>query len=67
MEYQYGQNNENNNYTYYHNTPYGSAPAEPPKKKKKSGRGIVVWCMALSLVMGTAGGWNLLQYLHCRD
>ncbi len=56
MEYQYGQNNENNNYTYYHNTPYGSAPAEPPKKKKKSGRGIVVWCMALSLVMGTAGG-----------
>ena len=56
MEYQYGQNNENNNYTYYHNIPYGSAPAEPPKKKKKSGRGIVVWCMALSLVMGTAGG-----------
>ena len=56
MEYQYGQNNENNNYTYYHNLPYGSAPAEPPKKKKKSGRGIVVWCMALSLVMGTAGG-----------
>ena len=42
MEYQYGQNNENNpyqqgnnNYTYYHNAPYGSGPAQPPKKKKE--------------------------------
>lgn len=65
MEYQYGQNNENNpyqqgsnNYTYYHNTPYGNAPTEPSgkKKDKKGGRGIIALCMALSLAMGTAGG-----------
>lgn len=65
MEYQYGQNNENNsyqqgsnNYTYYHSAPYGSGPADGPgkKKKNKGGRGIIALCMALSLVMGTAGG-----------
>ncbi len=63
MEYQYGQNNENNsyqgnNYTYFHNEPYGNgtAPKEPKKKEKKSGRGLIPICLALSLVMGTAGG-----------
>jgi len=64
MEYQYGQNNENNHYQgnndyiYYHNQPAGNIPPEPSRKKKekKSGRGIIPLCLVLSLVMGTAGG-----------
>ena len=64
MEYQYGQNNETgnyqgtNDYIYYHNQTGGNGPAPEPdwKKKKKSGKGIVPLCVALSLVMGTAGG-----------
>lgn len=63
MEYQYGQNNENNgypgnNYTYFHQEPYGNGPipGEPKKKEKKSGRGLIPICLVLSLVMGTAGG-----------
>ncbi len=64
MEYQYGQNNENNNYQghndyiYYHNQPAGNIPPEPAhkKKEKKSGKGIIPLCLVLSLMMGTAGG-----------
>ena len=64
MEYQYGQNNETgnyqgtNDYIYYHNQTGGNGPEPEPdwKKKKKSGKGIVPLCVALSLVMGTAGG-----------
>lgn len=62
MEYQYGQNNDNNyqgnnDYIYYNN-PYGSSRPEPPKKKKekKRGGGLIALCIILSLVMGTAGG-----------
>ena len=61
MDYQYGQNNDNqyqdnNNYTYYNN-PYGSSRPEPPKKKKeKKGGGLIVLAVILSLLMGTAGG-----------
>lgn len=64
MEYQYGQNNENNNYQgnndyiYFHNQPVPNEPAGGPhkKKEKKTGRGIIPLCLVLSLVMGTAGG-----------
>lgn len=64
MEYQYGQNNENNNYQgtndyiYYHNQSSGSGPAPEPRKKKekKSGKGMIPLFLVLSLVMGTAGG-----------
>lgn len=64
MEYQYGQNNENNNYQgnndyiYYNSQPAGNIPPEPERKKKekKSGRGLIPLCLVLSLVMGTAGG-----------
>ena len=64
MEYQYGQNNENNSYQgnndyiYYNHNPQGSEPAKPPKKKreKKGGGGMIALCVVLSLVMGTAGG-----------
>lgn len=64
MEYQYGQNNENNNYQtnndyiYYHNNSGGNEPVKPPKKKRerKGGGGMMALTIALSLVMGTAGG-----------
>ena len=64
MEYQYGQNNETgnyqgtNDYIYYHNQNGGNGPVpgDGRKKEKKSGKGIVPLCLALSLVMGTAGG-----------
>lgn len=64
MEYQYGQNNENNSYQgnndyiYYNHNPQGSEPAKPPKKKreKKGGGGMIALCIVLSLVMGTVGG-----------
>ena len=64
MEYQYGQNNENNNYQgnndyiYYHNNSGGNEPVKPPKKKRerKGGGGMMAFTIALSLVMGTAGG-----------
>ena len=62
MDYQYGQNNDNhyqgnNDYIYYNN-PYGNSRQEPPKKRKekKSGRGLVLLCIVLSLVMGASGG-----------
>lgn len=62
MDYQYGQNNDNNyqgnnDYVYY-NDPYGSSRPGPTKKKKekKRGGGLVALCIILSLVMGTAGG-----------
>lgn len=64
MEYQYGQNNENNNYQtnndyiYYHNNSGGNEPVKPSKKKRerKGGGGMMALTIALSLVMGTAGG-----------
>lgn len=64
MEYQYGQNNENNNYQsnndyiYYHSQPIGNIPPEPTRKKKekKSGRGLILICLVLSLLAGCAGG-----------
>lgn len=64
MEYQYGQNNDNNyqgsnNYTYYQNNPnsYRAGGQEPPKKKKeKKGGGLIVLAVVLSLLTGTAGG-----------
>ena len=63
MEYQYGQNNENNSYQgnndyiYYHGASYGTNQPKPAKKKKeKKGGGILALCLILSLVAGTAGG-----------
>lgn len=64
MEYQYGQNNETNqyqgtnDYIYYHNQNGGNEPAPEPRKKKekKSGKGMIPLFLVLSLVMGTAGG-----------
>lgn len=64
MEYQYGQNNETNqyqgtnDYIYFHNQPSGNGPMPEPRKKKekKSGKGMIPLFLVLSLVMGTAGG-----------
>lgn len=64
MEYQYGQNNETNqyqgtnDYIYYHNQNGGNGPAPEPRKKKekRSGKGMIPLFLVLSLVMGTAGG-----------
>lgn len=64
MEYQYGQNNGsgryqgNNDYIYYNNDFHGNEQVQPPKKRKekKGGGGVIALCIALSLVMGTAGG-----------
>lgn len=63
MEYQYGQNNENNSYQgnndyiYYSGNSYGTHQPQPPKKKKeKKGGGLIVLAVILSLVTGTAGG-----------
>lgn len=64
MEYQYGQNNDNsryqgnNDYIYYNNNFHGNEQIQPPKKRKekKGGGGVIALCIALSLVVGTAGG-----------
>lgn len=60
MDYQYGQNNnnENNDYMYYRSEPYvtGPIPEEPKKKEKKKGRWVIPVCIILSLITGTAGG-----------
>ena len=65
MDYQYGSNNDNNNYqgnndyVYYHSDPYPNGPISgfDKKKEKKEKKGwLIPVCMILSLLMGTAGG-----------
>lgn len=72
MEYQYGQNGDNDQktYNYYGNGSYGSygngsyggdynnpyTQHNNKKKTKKGGAGLVVLCVICSLLAGTAGG-----------
>lgn len=65
MEYQYDQDNNNgnyyqgnNDYSYYHASSYNSSPMpeQRKKKEKKTGKGLILVCLLVSLAAGTAGG-----------